>query len=166
MQSHKRKIIPVLLGADLNAYSVALAFFEAYGVKSHAFARYRCGATENSNFIKTHICSGIDDVRIAVPELLKFAEQNPGCKLFLIPCADWYVDMLESAKEKLMGIYNVHIPEREMFYRLSDKHRFYKEMKRAGIPYPEYEVFYSLNEVTEDNLKKIQYKNSKNHQKK
>ena len=49
------KIVPVLMGGDLNAYSVALAFCEAYGVISHAFTRSRCGATEYSKFIKSRI---------------------------------------------------------------------------------------------------------------
>ena len=110
MKNHEKHIVPVLLGADLNAYSVALAFHEAFGVTSRVFGRYRCGATENSSFIKTHICSGIDDVRIAIPELLKFADDNPGGELFLIPCADWYVAMLESVRDMLFGIYNIYIP--------------------------------------------------------
>ena len=44
-------ILPVLLGADLNCYSVARAFHEAYGVKSHAFGRYVLGATQHSKII-------------------------------------------------------------------------------------------------------------------
>ena len=33
------KVTPVLMGADLNCYSVARAFHEAYGVNSYAFGR-------------------------------------------------------------------------------------------------------------------------------
>lgn len=157
MRKNKKNIIPVLLGADLNAYSVALAFYEAYGVTSHVFARYRCGATENSNFIKTHICSGIDDVRIAVPELLKFADENSGGELLLIPCADWYVAMLESARDMLFGIYSIHIPDKETWKKLSDKHEFYQLMSTMGIAYPDYEVFFSVKEITEKRLQKIEY---------
>ena len=64
MKKAEKPIIPVLLGGDLNAYSVALAFREHFGVRSHAFMKYKCGATANSSFIKTHISSGIDTVRI------------------------------------------------------------------------------------------------------
>ena len=46
------KIIPVLLGADLNCYSVARAFHEAYGVCSYAFGKYRTGESTHSKIIK------------------------------------------------------------------------------------------------------------------
>ena len=156
MKKHE-KIIPVLLGADLNAYSVALAFYEAYGVTSHVFARYKCGATENSKFIKTHICSGIDHVEIAVPELLKFANENSDSELFLIPCADWYVAMLEGAKDELSESYRIHIPKRELWEKLSDKHTFYQLLREEGIAYPNYEVFSSVNAVGEEPLSRVKY---------
>ena len=156
MKKHE-KIIPVLLGADLNAYSVALAFYEAYGVTSHVFARYKCGATENSKFIKTHICSGIDHVEIAVPELLKFANENSDMELFLIPCADWYVAMLEGAKDELSESYRIHIPKRELWEKLSDKHTFYQLLREEGIAYPNYEVFSSVNAVGEEPLSRVKY---------
>ena len=38
-------IQPVLIGADMNCYSVARAFHEAYGVTSHAFGRWPMGDT-------------------------------------------------------------------------------------------------------------------------
>lgn len=157
MKINEKNVIPVLLGGDLNAYSVALAFREAYGVSSHAFVRYKCGATENSDFIKTHICSGLDNVRIAVPELLKFAAEHSGAELFLIPCADWYVAMLESAGAALSGIYNVHIPEINIWRKLSDKCDFYSLMKKAGIKYPRFVSFDRQEAVTDKKLTEIPY---------
>lgn len=136
MEKAQRNIIPVLLGADLNAYSVALAFREAYGVTSHVFARYPCGETKYSKFIITHIHAGLDNPEIAIPALLKFADENNGAELFLIPCADWYVEMLESAKTQLSGIYSIFIPQRDLWRALSDKSSFYSAMERAGISYP------------------------------
>lgn len=157
MNGYSKSITPVLLGADLNAYSVALAFFEAYGVKSHVFARYRCGATEFSRFIKTHITAGIDDVKRAVPALLKFAAENTGAELFLIPTADWYVEMLEEARRSLSGLYEIHIPEKNMWRKLSDKCEFYSYMKDFGIPHPLYVSFGRTDEVGEEILSRVPY---------
>lgn len=157
MNKYRKNIIPVLLGADLNAYSVALAFREAYGVKSHVFARYRCGATENSNFIKTHISPGIDSVEVAVPELLKFAAENPCAELFLIPCADWYVEMLEMAKPSLSGLYRIHMPDINTWRSLSDKSEFYKLIGKEKIPYPDCTVFENIHDVGEDKLSVFSY---------
>lgn len=157
MEKNRKNIIPVLLGADLNAYSVALAFREAYGVKSHVFARYKCGATENSNFIKTHISPGIDSVEVAVPELLKFAAENPCAELFLIPCADWYVEMIQKARGVLSPLYRIHIPELNMWRTLSDKSEFYKLMKKEKLPYPDCVSFSDINDVTEEKLSDFTY---------
>ena len=48
----KIKIQPVLVGGDINCYSVARAYHEAYGVKSIAFGKMLLGATKDSNIIK------------------------------------------------------------------------------------------------------------------
>ncbi len=156
MSSHK-KIIPVLMGGDLNAYSVALAFREAYGTTAHAFTRYRCGATENSKFIKTHICAGFCDIKVAIPELLKFAAENSSAELFLLPCADWYVAMLEKAAPALDKLYHIHIPDEKIWYKLSDKCGFYEAARKAGIPYPEYVYFEPGDEISEKKITAIEY---------
>ena len=133
-------IVPVLLGGDLNAYSVALSFFNKYSVLSHAFMRYRCGATDNSKFIKTHLCSGLDDSKIAMPELLKFARAHSTDELFLVPCSDSYVSLLEAERDVLSRYYSMHIPTREHFRILGDKGSFYKVIDKKGIPYPKTEI--------------------------
>lgn len=151
------KIIPVLMGGDLNAYSVALAFREAYGVISHAFTRYKCGATENSKFIKTHIFPEFCNMKVAISELLKFAAENSSAELFLLPCADWYVAMLQKAKSSLDKLYNIHIPEEKIWAKLSDKCGFYEAAKKAGIPYPEYVYFEPGDEISEKKITAIEY---------
>ena len=150
--TNRKNIIPVLLGADLNAYSVALAFRDFFGVTSHVFARYRCGATENSKFIITHINEGICDVSVAVPELLKFAAENNGAELFLIPTADWYVEMMMQARPRLSGIYNIYMPDSDIWRALSDKAEFYSLMKKSEIPHPPYISFEKGDKLTEKNL--------------
>lgn len=153
----KRDIIPVLLGGDLNAYSVALAFREAFGVSSHVFSRYRCGATDKSNFIKVHLCSELDDVEVAVSELLKFASENTGYDLFLIPCADVYVSVVERSKALLSGIYKIHVPDILTWRTLSDKKTFYEQMKREGILFPEYISFDFYSGVKKEELTHFDY---------
>ena len=152
-----KNIIPVLLGADLNAYSVALAFREAYGIKSHVFARYKCGATENSKFIITHIFAGLDDVGVAIPALLKFAAENNGSELFLIPCADWYVEMLEHAQAQLSGIYNIFLPDINIWRKVSDKCSFYSLMEKKAISYPRYISFLPNDKLSTEKLSMFEY---------
>ena len=44
-------ILPVLIGADMNCYSVARAFHEAYGIESYAFGRWPMGDTMYSKIV-------------------------------------------------------------------------------------------------------------------
>ena len=44
-------LIPVLIGADMNCYSMARAFHEAYGVESYAFGRWAMGDTMYSRIV-------------------------------------------------------------------------------------------------------------------
>ncbi len=152
---NEKNITPVLLGGDLNAYSVALAFREAFGVTSHAFVRYRCGATENSKFIKTHVCSGIDNVSVALPELLNFAKEHSDGELFLIPCSDSYVEMLERARVSLSESYSFCLPDLRHFKLFSDKCGFAQTVRRFGIAHPEYVSFEKGEIITYEKLIKI-----------
>ena len=48
------KFVPVLLGTETNAYNMARAFHEAYGIRSFAFGRYPLSDTANSDFVEVH----------------------------------------------------------------------------------------------------------------
>ena len=137
MQRYEKAIIPLLLGGDVNAYSVALAFMDAYGVSSHAYLKRKSSALENSRFIKTHICSGIDDLRIAVPELLRFAAKNSGGELYLIPCTAHYLHMLLFGGDILSSLYNLNLPRKEHFSLLSNKAKLHEILKKENIPHKE-----------------------------
>ena len=52
-------ITPVLLGAELNAYSVARAFNEKYNTVSYAFGKVALGFTSNSSIIKVKIVENL-----------------------------------------------------------------------------------------------------------
>ena len=56
-------IQPVLLGGDINCYSVARAFHEAYGVKSIAYGKVLLGATKDSKIIDFRIDDIEDDYK-------------------------------------------------------------------------------------------------------
>ena len=131
-------ITPVLLGADLNAYTMAMAFAAAGNYVCHAFAKDRLGMTDNSAFIKLHIIKGLDDCNVAVPALLDFAKEHKGERLILVPCADWYMEMLEYARDTLDGHFYFNIPNFSLWRAVSVKNSFYSLLKSCGIPYPEY----------------------------
>ena len=84
------KIIPVLLGADLNCYNVARAFHEQYGVISYAFGRYAVSATKYSRIIRFTAVPEIDRDEVMLETLTAFAENHPDGKRILFGCTDDY----------------------------------------------------------------------------
>ena len=71
----KNDLVPVLLGGDLNCYSVARAFFEEYGVISHAFGKYPLGVSSNSKFIDFTAVPTLDNPEICITALRDFAKK-------------------------------------------------------------------------------------------
>jgi D-aspartate ligase len=136
MKRKNQSVTPVLLGGDLNAYSMAMAFARAEGAVSHVFARDRLAVTDFSPYIKLHVVKNLDSCDVAVPALLEFAKEHEGERLLLIPCADWYMEMLEYARDALSGHFYFHIPQFEIWRAASDKHSFYSLLDKHFIPYP------------------------------
>ncbi len=149
----KCKIVPVILGQDLGAYSVAKAFFEAFGVKSYAFGRYRCGISDFSRIIKIEFCSGYERIDLLLPELISFAAKRRGKTLVLIPASDTYVEFASKNREILSRYYRFLIPSDEHIKKLTDKASFYREASRFGIDFP---AFTELSEG-DNYLKKLSH---------
>ena len=141
MKKYSEKVTPVLLGGDLNAYSMAASFADAEGLISVCFARDKLAMCDLSSFTELHAIPGLDDVNTAVPALMDFAEQRRGERLLLVPCADWYVELLEYASDALVGTYFFHIPDFEIWKTTSDKASFVRIMDKYGIEHPKTEIF-------------------------
>jgi len=65
--------IPVLLGADINAYSMARAFYEAYGVKSVVYGIYPASVCAGSRFIDYRVRPGNDSVEQVLANAVEVA---------------------------------------------------------------------------------------------
>lgn len=141
MKNNKMPLTPVLLGGDLNAYSMAMSFASAYGVPSYVFSRSRLAITDSSSYIKLNVVNGLDGCDGAVEALTEFAKEHSGEKLILVPCADWYMEMLEYARDVLHGHYFFNIPSFEVWRTTSDKASFMRMLDRYGIEHPKTEIY-------------------------
>lgn len=141
MDKYFEKVTPVLLGGDLNAYSLAASFADAEGLISVCFARDKLAMCDLSSLTELHAIEELDDVNVAVPALLSFAEKRKSERLLLVPCADWYVELVEYARDTLSGSYYFHIPDFEIWKTASDKASFTKIMDKYGIEHPKTEIF-------------------------
>ena len=125
----------VLLGGDLNAYSVAIAFHSAYNVKSTVFSRYRCGITAASSIVDLRVEPDILDDSFGVSILLRYAS-NMKERPYLVACGDWYVAFLVRNREKIAEAYRFLIPSSAVYHAVSDKANFYSLLEKAQLPYP------------------------------
>ena len=127
---------PVLLGADLNCYSMARAFFEAYGVPSYAFGRERLGATSASRYVRFTQVPQLGDFRVCLQTLATFASHHRGeAPFLLLPTTDEYAYLLIDGQEALSRQFLLSVPNRR-FLSFFDKEHFYGICRRYGIPYP------------------------------
>ena len=132
----EKTITPVIVGADLNCYNVARAFHEAYGVKSHAFGRYEVSATKYSRFVDFKTVPKMDDDKVMLDELHRFADAHIGDKMVLFGCTDDYVAMLIRNREELSD-FVIPYPQKELLSSVAKKAEFYETCDKFGIPYPE-----------------------------
>ena len=128
-------ITPVLLGADLNAYNIARAFHEAYGVVSHAFGRYAVSATKYSRIVDFTAIPDIDSDETMLATLGDFAAAHKGERLVLFGCTDDYAAMIIRNREKLAD-YICPYPPSHLFHSISKKAEFYETCDKFDIPYP------------------------------
>lgn len=136
-----KKITPVLLGADLNCYSVARAFHEAYGVCSYAFGKHRVGESSHSRIVKFTPVPDLGKKEILLGVLLSFAAEHTGEELYLIPCTDEYAIAVAEKQALLRKHYFSPCPEWELAKKLFSKEGFYGMCAEHGLPYPKTEVF-------------------------
>ncbi len=138
-----KNIIPVLLGADLNCYSVARAFYEAYCVRSYAFGKRLLGEISHSKIINF---TGIEN--LAEPSVLRqtleaFAKKHTGEKLYLVPCTDEYVLAIAKNSEFLQKYYIFLCPDPQFAKNLSSKEFFADLCRKHDVPFPKTEFFYT-----------------------
>ena len=132
----ERDFIPVLLGGDINTYSVARAFYEQYQVKSFVFGKYPSGPSFNSR-----ITVYTPDPKIETDEgfleiVNAFARKHEEKKIVLVGCGDSYVALISKHKAELAE--NIIAPyiDYELMNSLQMKETFYKLCDKHGIDYP------------------------------
>ena len=133
---NREKITPVILGADMNAYSMAAAMAEAEGLSSYCLARYKTGVSSYIGFIKMEVVPDLTTAKTATAALFDFADRHIGERLLLIGAADWYVELMEKCRDELSKKYHFLIPPYELWERLKNKKTFGDMVAKHSIPHP------------------------------
>ncbi|MEG0305030.1 MAG: ATP-grasp domain-containing protein [Oscillospiraceae bacterium] len=132
-----KTITPVLIGADMNCYTLARAFHEKYGVVSHAFGRWAMGDTMYSRIVRFTAVADIDKSEVLVKTLLDFAALHEGEALIVLGCTDDYASLLMDCKAQLEDKYIVPYISPLLRDKLVAKEAFYHLCNEHNILYPE-----------------------------
>ena len=127
---------PLLFGGDINVYSVARAFHEAYGVKSIAYGKYPSFPCHDSAIIDYRVCPDNESADAFRRNAAAVAAEFPGKKIVLLGCGDSYVQLAAHCKDQLPE--NVIAPyiDGELLDTLINKEKFYQLCDRHGIDHP------------------------------
>ena len=128
---------PIILGADITAYSLARSFHEEYGIKSITLSMTRSGYVNSSSIIENRYYPDMDKKEVALDVLIKTGKEFEGKKkLIIFGCGDWYVRMIIENKDVLSQYYIIPYIDEDLLNRIVLKDGFYDICEELGIDYP------------------------------
>lgn len=129
-------MVPVILGGDIGAYSLARTFHEAYGVKSVVVSSVATGVVRNSRIIRNVVEPGVDDAAVIVPRLIHLAKGLSGKKLILCGSADWLVRIIVENRVALEPYYAIPYTTVELLDQVTQKAEFSRLCGELGLAHP------------------------------
>jgi len=128
--------VPLLLGNDINAYSMARAFHEAYGVKTLVYGMYASGPCCGSSIIDYRICPKNDDPEVVLRNVQTVCGEYPDRKVLVLGCGDNYLTAIAENLPHFPGNAIAPYVDLEKMEGLIHKARFYELCARHDIGYP------------------------------
>ncbi len=127
---------PLLFGGDINVYSVARAFHEAYGVRSIAYGKYPSFPCRGSAILDYRVCPDNESEEAFRRNVEMVSRQFPDKKVILLGCGDSYVQLAAHCRDSLPE--NVIAPyiDGALLDTLINKEKFYQLCDRYGIDHP------------------------------
>ena len=127
---------PLLFGGDINVYSVARAFHEAYGVKAVAFGKYPSFPCFGSAIMDYRVCPQNEDADTFRKNVADVAAEFADKTVVLLGCGDSYVQLCARYKDTFPA--NVVAPyiDGALLDTLINKEKFYALCDEHGIDHP------------------------------
>jgi len=134
----KQEFIPILLASDINVYSMARAFHEEYKVKSIVLARETSGIINHSKIIEFRKIDDLDENEVFLETVNNLYEElkEENKKIILIGCADHYVRLIVSNKDKLKDKFILPYTDLNVLNNIVLKETFYELCEKNNIDYP------------------------------
>ena len=133
----EKRFVPLLFAGDINVYSVARAFHQAYGIKSYVYGKFYSGPCLDSKIINYTADPAADEQETFLTLVTEFARVHADKKVLLIGCGDSYVELASANKGNFPG--NVIVPyiDISLMHELINKEKFYSLCEKNGVDHPE-----------------------------
>ncbi len=127
---------PLLFGGDINVYSVARAFHEAYGVKSVAFGKYNTFPCAYSSIIDYRVCRDNDVPEVFLSNAEAVCREFAGKTVLVIGCGENYVQLASRFRDRLPANAVAPYIDEALLNRLINKEHFYQLCDQYGLDHP------------------------------
>ncbi len=142
MKIVEKEFMPVILGADITAYSLARSFHEEYGIKSLVVSQRRAKIISESKIIENRVIPGLDDEKYLVEKLIEIGKEFQGKKkLILMGCGDFYVRDFVDNKDVLGEYFVIPYIDKELMDEIVLKDKFYEICDELDIDHPRTYVY-------------------------
>jgi len=142
MKFAEKEFLPVILGADITAYSLARSFHEEYGIRSLVLSMLKAKIISESKIIENRVYEGLENVDVLIQRLVEVGKEFRGRKkLIVLGCGDWYVRALIENKDVLGEYYIIPYVDLELLDKIVLKDKFYAICEELGIAYPKTYVY-------------------------
>lgn len=135
---------PVILGADITAYTLVRTFYEAYAVRPLVVNMSHTPVIETSALCEHVFVEDFEKTDVFVDALVRIGQtygRDAGKKLVILGCGDWYVRMLVENKAALAEHFLIPYIDLDLYDQLVLKDRFYGILDELDIPYPRTVVY-------------------------
>lgn len=137
--------IPVILGGNLGAYSIARSFHEAYGTKSITISRLVTGPISHSSILQTVVEVNMEQEESLLACLNRIDHTYPSVPKILIGSDDWHVEIITGLRQKLGPNWTIPYSSQEVISYVTKKANFYALCEKLGVDYPKTLVFNDMS---------------------
>ncbi|WJY27630.1 MULTISPECIES: hypothetical protein [Sporosarcina] len=139
----KTDFLPVILGSDDNAYGMARAFHEQYGIVSIVATKGELLSTMHSKIVDKRIFADFDEPAVFVKSLLQLKDDllERTEKLLLIASNENYVELAVRSRSELEPYYILPFVDEQMMDDIIFKENFYDMAEKYNLDYPDTVMF-------------------------
>ncbi len=136
---NKAKFLPILLGSDENAYGCARLFYDEYAIKPLLLCAKPLPPTSYSKILTRKVIKNFDDATVfkAIMEEFLPVLKNEAEKLLIIPCSDYYAELVIKNRELILKYSETPVIQEELYRKFSDKIAFYHLCRECELPHPD-----------------------------